>query len=102
MNININKITIRSFKESAINEFGSWLVKFKWCELLKINDVNQKVAYFGNIMGIMIDKFFHPINVWITNDDKEWITPEIKYLIAERQKAHLSKNYDISDHLEKK
>ena len=52
-------------------------------------------------MWIMIDKLFPPIKVLITNDDKEWRTPEIKYLIAERQKAHLSKNYDTRDHLEK-
>ena len=53
-------------------------------------------------MWSMIDKFFPPIKVVISNDDKEWITPSIKCLIAERQKAHLSKNYDTRDHLTKK
>ena len=70
--------------------------------MLRINDVNQKVAYFMNIMWIMIDKFFPLITVVIANNDKEWITSEIKYLIAERQKAHLNKNYEARDHLAKK
>ena len=70
--------------------------------MLRINDVNQKVAYFMNIMWIMIDKFFHLIKVMRTNSDKEWITSEIKYLIAERQKAHHNKNYDTRNHLAKK
>ena len=43
-----------------------------------------------------------PTQVTISNCDKEWITPNIKLLIAERQKAHLCKNFDIRDHLAKK
>ena len=102
VNMKKNKITIRRFNDSSIREFGSWLVKFNWCEMLRINDVNQKVAYFMNIMWIMIDKFFPLIKVVRTNSDKEWITSEIKYLIAERQKAHHNKNYDTRNHLAKK
>ena len=33
---------------------------------------------------------------------KEWITNEIKQLIAERQKAYMSGNFDLSKHLSKK
>ena len=55
-----------------------------------------------NIMWIMIDKFFPLIKVVITNNDKEWITSEIKYLIAQRQKAHHKKNYEARNHLAKK
>ena len=49
----------------------------------------------------MIDKFFPLIKVAIADDDKEWITPEIKQLISERQKAHLSNNTDLYKHLAK-
>ena len=95
-------ITIRRFKKYALIEFGSWLTKFKWHDLLMISDVNLKISYFFTIMWIMIDKFFPLIKVVVTKDDKKWITSEIKYLIAERQKAHLSQNYDLRDHLTKK
>ena len=96
------KITIRKYKESAIIEFGAWLVNFDWNVLLRINNVNQKIDYFMNIMWGMINKLFPPIKVVVSNDDKKWITPEIKHLISERQKAHLSKNYEVRDHLAKK
>ena len=36
-------ITIRKFKESAIIEFGAWLVKFNWSILLRITNVNKKI-----------------------------------------------------------
>ena len=47
----------------------------------------------------MIDKFFPLKSVISAWDDKEWITPKIKCLIRERQKAHKSKNFDLRDHL---
>ena len=50
----------------------------------------------------MIDKFFPLRSVTTASDDKEWITPEIKNLISERQKAHKSKNFDLRNHLSKK
>ena len=48
-------MSIRKFKESAIIEFGAWLVNFNWNILLRINNVNQKIDYFMNIMGSMIN-----------------------------------------------
>ena len=96
------KITIRKFRQSAIIEFGAWLVKFDWSVLLNISNVNQKIDYFMSIMWNMINKFFPPIKVAITNCDKKWITPNIKLLIAQRQQAHLCKNFEVRDHLAKK
>ena len=55
-----------------------------------------------SIMWNMINKLFPPTQVAISNCDKEWITPNIKLLITERQKAHLCKNFDIRDHIVKK
>ena len=96
------KTTTRIFHKSAIMEFGSWLTKFNWNILLMISDVNQKIAYFFEIMWFMIDKFFPPIQVVVADSDKKWITKKIKCLIAERQKAHKSKNYCTRNLLAKK
>ena len=38
----------------------------------------------------------------ISSSDKEWITPKIKILIKQRQRAHVTKNYDLRKHLNKK
>ena len=96
------KTTIRKFHNSAMIEFGSWITRFNWNILLMINDVNLKVKYFFEIMWFMIDKFFPPIQVVMSSNDKVWITPKIKYLIAERQRAHLSKNIEAKELLAKK
>ena len=50
----------------------------------------------------MIDIFFPSIKIVITENDKKWITSEIKHLIALRQKAHMSGNFDLAKHLAKK
>ena len=82
--------------------FGAWLISFDWNILLNINDVNLKIAYFFEIMWLMIDKFFPPIKIVAAKSDKEWITPKIKSLIAERQKAHQAGSYCTRDQLAKK
>ena len=105
-NINANhkktKTSIRKFHKSSMIEFGSWLSKFDWCVLFNIIDVNLKIAYFFEIMWLMIDKFFPLVKVVATQNDKEWITPKIKSLIADRQKAHKSRSYSTRDQLAKK
>ena len=55
-----------------------------------------------SIMLNMINKLFPPTKVVISNCDKDWITPKIKLLIAERREAHLCQYYDARDHLPKK
>merc|ERR1712082_142468 len=40
------KNSIRKFKESAIIEFGKWLINFNWNALLRINNVNNFFYYF--------------------------------------------------------
>ena len=47
----------------------------------------------------MIDKYFPIVAVISSKNDKEWITPKIKTLIAERQKAHHNKNFYVRDTL---
>ena len=84
-----------------IIEFGVWQVNHGWSPLYKINDVDQKVAYFSTITWIMIDKFFPLKRIEISSTDKEWITPKIKKLINQRQKAYLT-DMDLYKHLAKK
>ena len=93
---------IRKFKRSAIDFFGSWITWFDWSELIKLKDVNDKVAYFAAITWIMVEKYFPLTPVTITNTDKDWVTPNIKKLIAQRQKAHKLNNYELRNSLAKK
>ena len=93
---------VRKFKKSAIIEFGSWITKFDWSVLFQIKDVNQKVLYFSTITWLMVEKIFPLQKIIISNSDKEWMTPKIKDLIAQRQKAHNANNVDLKSYLAKK
>ena len=62
------KTITRKFHKSAMIQFGIWLINFDWSFLLNINDVNLKIAYFFEIMWIMIDKFFQPIKIVVTKN----------------------------------
>ena len=86
------KVFTRKFHKSAMIAFGAWLISFNWQILINIPDVNLKVAYFFTIMWASIERFFPQIQVIAAKDDKKWITPKIKTLIADRQKAHLCGN----------
>ena len=65
------KIMIRKFTRSAIIQFGAWITTFDWSELVMLEDVNDKVAYFATITWIMVEKYFPLTPVIITNSDKE-------------------------------
>ena len=96
------KVMMRKFKKSAIIEFGAWITRFDWSELFMLRDVNDKVAYFATITWLMVEKYFPLTPVLITNTDKEWVTPNIKKLILQRQKAHRLKNYKLRNKLAKR
>ena len=53
-------------------------------------------------MWIIIKKFSPPIKIVVAKNDKEWITPKIKCLIAQRRKAHHSGRQVVSNQLAKK
>ena len=93
---------IRQFKKSAMIEFGSWIVNFDWSLLFEIENVNDKVDYFATITWLMIDKLFPLKKITISSTDKEWITPKIKTLIKQRQKAHFAKNPELVKYLASK
>ena len=50
----------------------------------------------------MVEKYFPLSTVKLTNVDKEWMTPYVKSLISQRQKAHFNKNNELRDCLDKK
>ena len=92
-------IMIRQFKKYAMIAFGSWIVNFDWSILYESDNVNDKVTYFVTVTWLMIEKFFPLKKLMISNTDKEWITPNIKTLIKQRQKAHFAKNSELFNYL---
>ena len=96
------KIKIRKFPNSKINEFGRWITTFDWSEQFKIADPNDKDSYFQAITWHMVEKCFPLTTVKLSSNDKEWMTPHIKSLIRQRQKAHLNNRVNQTDELAEK
>ena len=67
-----------------------------------MKDVDKKNCIFLNITWLMIDLFFPIKKIKFFSSDKEWITPNIKNLIKQRQKAHFAGKIDLRNHLVKK
>ena len=96
------KIEKRIFKRSAMLEFGFWLGNFDWSNLFAIEDVNEKITFCHSTIWEKINEYFPLKKIEISENDKEWITPEIKLLMKEKQKAHFENKCDLKDHLAKK
>ena len=84
-------ITTRTDKmEDTINERG----KIDWNELINTNnDPQSKLNVFYNTIDD-IRKTCQPIKTVKTRNEKEWMTPNIKLLIKQRQKAYRQNTVD--------
>ena len=95
-------IEIRKMPNSGIKGSGTWISSCDWKELAEIEDPNEAVKHFSTTTWSMVNRYFPLSKVVIANTDKEWITPKIKELISEKQKAHFKKCFYERDSLAKK
>ena len=100
--IETNKVLMRKYPKSAVLDFGYWLTRANWETQYEMNEVDEKIEYFCTTTWEKIDQYFPLKPFKIVNTDKEWMTPHIKQLITQRQKAHHNGNVDLRDHLASK
>ena len=100
--IESTKVLMRRYPKSAILNFGHWITRTNWEAQYELDDVNKKVEYMCSTIWQKIDENFPLKPFKIANTDMEWMTPEVKQLIKQRQKAHFTGNIDLSNHLSKK
>ncbi len=79
--------THRPTPDSAIREFGQWLVNYPWTEVLTVDDVNTKWENFSTTATRSYHHFFPTKRTKMHPTDVPWITPRIKKLITQRNKA---------------
>ena len=88
---------IRPMKQSAIRDFGQWIVNHNWSEVSDKPDTVSKCDAFYETLNQAIDTHFPSKTVKLHNDDKPWMSSYIKSLICERQrvfqKEHRSKRW---------
>ncbi len=55
----ITKVTKRNLNEANKAAFGKWLFEINWSSLYRVDNCEQKLAIFQNILKIGLDLFFH-------------------------------------------
>ena len=79
-------------RESGIHEFGCWIQGLNWHEILECDGTQAKTDAFYALLEHGINKYFPEKTIKSHVEDKPWMTPHIKKLIHDRQKAFQTNN----------
>jgi hypothetical protein len=87
---------VRCYPRSGIDAFGRWITTFNWFEKLGPSpSVDELATSFTTQLTKAVDRIFPVKTLKSHQSDKPWITPEIKLMIKDRQKAFHSGNIPI-------
>ena len=94
---------VRRYTRSGLDSFGRWITTRDWFSELGPNmSVDSLAESFSNQITEAIDLIFPQKSVNRHPTDKPWITPEIKLLIKDRQRAFHSNNLPLWRSLKQK
>ena len=79
---------VRVMKPANLNALGLRLNQEEWEDVLSAEDVDDKVLAFNSIIKNAMDDTMPLKTVRVHPSDKPWLTPQIKILIRDRQKAY--------------
>ena len=90
------KRSIRRYPRSGVEAMGRWIATHDWFGELGTNPtVDDLTSSFSSHLTEAINRIFSPITVKCHQTDKLWITPGIKKLIKDRQKAFHNHNIPL-------
>ena len=87
----MRSVTVRPFPDSSVREFGRWVAGQDWSELYNKGTVDEKAEFFQEVLLSNFNLFFPEKNVKFHQNDKPWITSEIKRLDRRRKRAWVNK-----------
>ena len=79
--------THRPMPDSAMREFGQWVVQHTWTEVTAVDDVHDKWRNYTRTTTEAFHRFFPVKSFPVHHSDAPWITPRIKRLISQRDRA---------------
>ena len=89
----ITKRKVRRFTQSSCAEFGRWCSGHVWfCDVQYLDSATALASSFTSELSSAIDLFFFTKTIKIHATDKPWMTPMLKQLIIQRQRAFHSGN----------
>ena len=77
----------RVFSGRVYDSIGRELVNVNWAEIYKIDNVQDQADVFYNILSSAVDKYAPVQQHVLKNNDKPWITPGFKELVAQRNNS---------------
>jgi len=83
------KVSFRDYSAKNMANFGSTLAKIPWSNLFApAQDIDNLVDVFQDVIFHCFNQCFAVKNVLMSNKDQPWITPKIKYLMKEKDRAY--------------
>ena len=77
----------RKVKSSMKFCFGRWLASTDWSFIESLPNCSEKLTAFQSLLNFAIETFFPLQKIKQHPTDRPWITPELKNLIQQRQRA---------------
>ena len=78
----------RPMPDSAMREFGRWIVEHPWTEVLAAEDVETKWRNYSTTTTEAFHHFFPVKDFSVHPSDAPWMTPHIKRLMKQRNRAY--------------
>lgn len=78
---------VRPMKDSAIREFGQWISQHTWDDVMASSSAQEKCDKLYASLQNAMDEYLPMKSVKMHPRDKPWVTPYLKSLIGQRQKA---------------
>ena len=72
--------------DSAVREFGQWIVQNNWDTVNEMGDPTQQVKLMQSILGEKLDKYFPVKSIKFSSKDKKWMTFELKQLNRKKKR----------------
>jgi len=92
-NVVKRKIRIRKYSPKQIAIFGEKLSKVDWNTCLSIfEDVDEITSNYNDCLYSLFDQCFPLKTVTLSSKDQPWVTPKLKMLMAEKDRAFHKKN----------
>ncbi len=77
----------RPITDSAVRQFGQWVVRYPWTEVLTVDDVSIKWDNYVSTTTQAYHHFFPTKEMTLHPCDVPWITPRIKRIMKQRNRA---------------
>ena len=84
-------VKFRQYPDSAIRQFGQWLLSQSWSEIYSENCSQQRAIILEKLLLEKIDEYFPEKQMKVNSNDKPWIDTELKRLDRRRKREYNKK-----------